>query len=69
MKITSIDKACLLDILDTAGQGECDYAGRKEGYLRTRDGYLLVIALDDERSFDGVFDNFRMQIIQRHVSL
>ena len=35
--------------------------------MRTGEGYLLVFALDDERSFDKVFDNFWEQIVRIKV--
>ena len=63
--IFSIDEACRLDILDTAGQEE--FAALRQQYLRTGEGYLLVFALDDERSFDKVFDSFWEEIIRIQV--
>ena len=65
LKTISIDEACRLDILDTAGQDE--FAPLREQYLRTGEGYLLVFALDDERSFDKAFDSFWEQIIRIQV--
>jgi len=56
------NEACRLDILDTAGQDE--FAALRQQYLMTGEGYLLVFALDDERSFDKVFDSFWEQIIR-----
>ena len=35
--------------------------------MRTGEGYLLVFALDDERSFDKVCDNFWEQIVRMKV--
>ena len=65
LKSISIDEACRLDILDTAGQDE--FAPLREQYLRTGEGYLLIFALDDERSFDKAFDSFWEQIIRIQV--
>ena len=63
--IFSTDEACRLDILDTAGQD--GFAALRQQYLMTGEGFLLVFALDDERSFDKVFDNFWEQIIRIQV--
>ncbi|KAJ6250851.1 ras-like protein rasd [Anaeramoeba flamelloides] len=55
-----IDKeACLLDILDTAGQKE--YSVMRDSYMKEGDGFLLVYAINSRNSFDEV-SIFREQI-------
>lgn len=48
-------EVCHLDILDTAGQEE--YSVMKEHYMRTGEGFLIVFAVNDAKSFDewGVY--------------
>lgn len=50
---------CHLDILDTAGQEE--YSVMKEHYMRTGEGFLIVFAVNDARSFDD-WVTYREQI-------
>ena len=45
-------ETCLLDILDTAGQEE--YSAMGDQYMRTGEGFLLVFAVDDAKSFNKV---------------
>ena len=48
-----IDKeTCLLDILDTAGQEE--YSAMRDQYMRTREGFLLVFAVNNPKSFEDI---------------
>ena len=43
-------ETCLLDILDTAGQEE--YSAMRDQYMRTGEGFLCILALNDINSFD-----------------
>lgn len=44
------DRACVLDILDTAGQEE--YGAMRDQYMRTGEGFLLVYDVTQRASFD-----------------
>ena len=50
---------CLLDILDTAGQEE--YSAMRDQYMRTGEGFLLVFAVDNAKSFEDI-SQFREEI-------
>ncbi|KAL7675407.1 hypothetical protein ACOME3_001667 [Neoechinorhynchus agilis] len=50
-----------IDILDTAGQE--DYAGIRDAYLRSGEGFLLVFSLTDPESFE-VINELREQIVR-----
>ena len=52
-------ETCLLDILDTAGQEE--YSAMRDQYMRTGEGFLLVFAVNEAKSFENVA-NYREQI-------
>lgn len=52
-------ETCLLDILDTAGQEE--YSAMRDQYMRTGEGFLLVYAVNNRKSFDDI-TNYREQI-------
>jgi len=52
-------ETCLLDILDTAGQEE--YSAMRDQYMRTGEGFLLVFAVNEAKSFENV-GNYREQI-------
>jgi small GTP-binding protein len=52
-------ETCLLDILDTAGQEE--YSAMRDQYMRTGEGFLLVFALNEHKSF-GNIHAYREQI-------
>lgn len=56
------DEACLLDILDTAGQE--DYSAMRDQYMRTGQGFLLVYAINNRVSFDEVDTNYYGQILR-----
>uniref|UniRef100_A0A915EAC9 Uncharacterized protein n=1 Tax=Ditylenchus dipsaci TaxID=166011 RepID=A0A915EAC9_9BILA len=45
-------ETCLLDILDTAGQEE--YSAMRDQYMRTGEGFLLVFALNEYKSFENI---------------
>lgn len=45
-------ETCLLDILDTAGQEE--YSAMRDQYMRTGEGFLLVFAVNNAKSFDDI---------------
>ena len=48
-----IDKeTCLLDILDTAGQEE--YSAMRDQYMRTGEGFLIVFAVNNAKSFEDI---------------
>lgn len=44
------EEACLLDILDTAGQE--DYSAMRDTYIRTGQGFLCVYSVTSRSSFD-----------------
>lgn len=52
-------ETCLLDILDTAGQEE--YSAMRDQYMRTGEGFLLVFALNESKSFENI-NSYRDQI-------
>ena len=52
-------ETCLLDILDTAGQEE--YSAMRDQYMRTGEGFLLVFAVDNAKSFEDI-SQFREEI-------
>lgn len=52
-------ETCLLDILDTAGQEE--YSAMRDQYMRTGEGFLLVFALNEHKSFENI-QHYREQI-------
>ena len=52
-------ETCILDILDTAGQEE--YSAMRDQYLRTGEGFLLVFAVNDAKSFEDI-SQYREQI-------
>lgn len=52
-------ETCLLDILDTAGQEE--YSAMRDQYMRTGEGFLLVFAVNETKSFENV-SHYREQI-------
>ncbi|VDK80107.1 unnamed protein product [Litomosoides sigmodontis] len=52
-------ETCLLDILDTAGQEE--YSAMRDQYMRTGEGFLLVFAVNEAKSFENV-TQYRDQI-------
>jgi len=54
-------KACLLDILDTAGQKE--YSSMRDEYMRKGDGFLLVFAVNNDKSYEE-WQQLRQQIIK-----
>jgi len=52
-------ETCLLDILDTAGQEE--YSAMRDQYMRTGEGFLLVFAVNNAKSFEDI-SGYREQI-------
>ncbi|CAN8010193.1 hypothetical protein HPB47_021226 [Ixodes persulcatus] len=52
-------ETCLLDILDTAGQEE--YSAMRDQYMRTGEGFLLVFAVNNNKSFEDI-SMYREQI-------
>ena len=52
-------ETCLLDILDTAGQEE--YSAMRDQYMRTGEGFLLVFAVNNAKSFEDI-TTYREQI-------
>ena len=52
-------ETCLLDILDTAGQEE--YSAMRDQYMRTGEGFLLVFAVNNAKSFEDIA-TYREQI-------
>ncbi|XP_049816222.1 ras-like protein isoform X1 [Schistocerca nitens] len=52
-------ETCLLDILDTAGQEE--YSAMRDQYMRTGEGFLLVFAVNNAKSFEDI-SMYREQI-------
>jgi len=53
------NETCLLDVLDTAGQEE--YSAMRDQYMRTGEGFLLVFALNNAKSFEDI-SMYREQI-------
>lgn len=53
------NETCLLDILDTAGQEE--YSAMRDQYMRTGEGFLLVFAVNNSKSFEDI-SMYREQI-------
>ncbi|KAF7495709.1 GTPase -like protein [Sarcoptes scabiei] len=53
------DETCLLDILDTAGQEE--YSAMRDQYMRTGEGFLLVFAVNNAKSYEDIA-SYREQI-------
>ena len=45
-------ETCLLDILDTAGQEE--YSAMRDQYMRTGEGFLIVFAVNNAKSFEDI---------------
>lgn len=54
-------ETCLLDILDTAGQEE--YSAMRDQYMRTGEGFLLVFAVNNMKSFEDIA-TYRERIIR-----
>ncbi|XP_064599737.1 GTPase KRas isoform X2 [Liolophura sinensis] len=52
-------ETCLLDILDTAGQEE--YSAMRDQYMRTGEGFLCVMAVNNQKSFEDI-NQYREQI-------
>jgi len=52
-------ETCLLDILDTAGQEE--YSAMRDQYMRTGEGFLLVFAVNNGKSFEDI-NTYKEQI-------
>jgi GTPase KRas protein len=52
-------ETCLLDILDTAGQEE--YSAMRDQYMRTGEGFMLVFAVNNTKSFEDI-NSYREQI-------
>jgi len=53
-------EACVLDILDTAGQE--DYSALRAQWIQSGQGYLIMYSIDEYRSFEGV-ETFHKLII------
>lgn len=53
------DKEVMLEILDTAGQD--DFAAIRSTYMRSGQGFIVVFAVNDPSSFDGV-EKFQREI-------
>lgn len=45
-------ETCILDILDTAGQEE--YSAMRDQYMRTGEGFLLVYAINNAKSYEDI---------------
>ena len=46
-------ETCLLDIIDTAGQGD-EYGALKDQCMRTGEGFLIVFAVNNAKSFEEI---------------
>jgi len=55
------DIACVLDVLDTAGQEE--YSALRSQWIRGGEGFLILYSITQRTSFDEV-EGFRRQIFQ-----
>eukprot|EP01088_Endostelium_zonatum_P020735 TRINITY_DN7791_c0_g1_i1.p1 TRINITY_DN7791_c0_g1~~TRINITY_DN7791_c0_g1_i1.p1 ORF type:complete len:238 (-),score=74.81 TRINITY_DN7791_c0_g1_i1:91-708(-) len=53
--------ACVLDVLDTAGQEE--YSALRSQWIRSGEGFLILYSITERGSFDEV-EGFRTQILQ-----
>lgn len=60
--ITVDDKVFQLDVLDTAGQEE--YSAMREMYLETGEAFVVVYAVNNRDSFEGIQDTF-VPLIER----
>lgn len=60
---TTGGKTSILDILDTAGQD--DYIALRATYMRERDAFIFVFAVDNRESFDNI-RNFYEQLADMH---
>jgi len=60
-QVTVDSRACMLDILDTAGQEE--YSVVRAQYMHTGDGFMLIYAITDRASFEDLHD-FREEILR-----
>jgi len=58
-KMVIDEEACLLDILDTAGQEE--FSAMRDHYMHTGEGFLIVYSITSRNSFDEV-TQFKDQI-------
>jgi GTPase KRas protein len=58
-------ETCLLDILDTAGQEE--YSAMRDQYMRTGEGFLLVFAVNNSKSFEDI-KQYREQVCKTNSS-
>lgn len=54
------DHACILDILDTAGQD--DYSALRSQWIRSGEGYIIMYSITDKSTFAEV-SNLRSQIL------
>lgn len=54
-------ETCLLDILDSAGQEE--YSAMRDQYMRTGEGFLIVFAVNNRKSFED-FNLYWSQIFR-----
>jgi len=55
------EKACVLDVLDTAGQEE--YTALRSQWIRTGEGFVIVYDVTNRATFE-VVEKFRNQILQ-----
>jgi len=55
------EQACVLDILDTAGQEE--YSALRSQWVRSGEGFLILYSVTDRTSFEEV-EAFRTQVLQ-----
>ena len=53
-------ETCLLDIIDTAGH-EDEYGTLKDHYMKTGEGFLIVFAVNNAKSFEEI-SAYREQI-------
>uniref|UniRef100_A0A6B2LK46 Uncharacterized protein n=1 Tax=Arcella intermedia TaxID=1963864 RepID=A0A6B2LK46_9EUKA len=62
-KHATIDsEACLLDILDTAGQEE--YSTMRDQYFRMGQGFVLIYSITSKQSFEDLNSLYREQILR-----
>lgn len=54
-------ETCFLDILDTAGQEEY-FGALGDHYMRTSEGFLIVFAMNDYRSYKDAFELYRERV-------
>ena len=61
-QVTVDFETCILDILDTAGQGE--YSKMRDGYVRGAQGFLMIYSITSRSSFINELNGLRSLILR-----